>query len=147
MVYQALYGEFGICARPYDMFISEVDIEKYPKVKQKYRFECIGQTGPLGMSEKKEEPVHVEGVKKEEIKEEVDIEEGIDPALLEFLNAKTYTQKKEIFSKMKKSADDKLLNDIAVSLDFVLPKGDITAKYEAIYSCINAHARFEVNRR
>lgn len=152
VVYQALYGEFGICARPYDMFISEVDREKYPEVEQKYRFECIGQTGPLGMSEKKEEPVHVEGVKKEEtkeeeIKEEVDIEEGIDPALLEFLNAKTYTQKKEIFSKMKKSADDKLLNDIAVSLDFVLPKGDITAKYEAIYSCINAHARFEVNRR
>ena len=39
VIYRKLYGDGGLWIRPLAMFLEEIDRDKYPDVKQKYRFE------------------------------------------------------------------------------------------------------------
>jgi len=143
VVYQALYGDFRTYVRPYEMFVSEVDREKYPNVAQKYRFELI-KSENFGNTEAKPEKT-VEAV--EEARSENELaEEKINPDLLAFLELDTLAEKLEMFRDLRKRIDDHLLDSIAASLDIVVDEGPLPQRYQEVLNCLETMEHFECNR-
>ena len=147
VVYQGLYGDFGVYVRPLDMFMSEVDHIKYPNVTQKYRFECVGVVGQ-GCSETNIDN-QVEVCKVDPVVDIVESSEGEEepnPDLLAFLDAETYEEKKEVLVAMRPRITDRLINDIAVSLDVIVEEGDIEKRFRSLLYCVSKLDEYEVNR-
>ena len=53
VLYRALYGNGIRYVRPYEMFVSKVDKEKYPMVVQEYRFQLQDIESEAGFVEPK----------------------------------------------------------------------------------------------
>ena len=166
VVYQALYGDYGIYVRPYDMFASEVDHEKYPQVKQVYRFTQVHPEEMEEESDKVEVPdltleldesmepeqsaVEEEPKKMSEdqpAQEKQDVSGGINPILLEFLDADTLEEKMHIMTFYRNQMDEALLNSIAISLDLVVDKTGLQETYDEIMNCLSMMKHFECTNR
>ncbi len=65
---------------------------------------------------------------------------------MDFLEADTYREKREVFIRMKKYMDTKLVNDIAASLDVVVDDANIETQYNSLLNCLNTMVKFECNR-
>ena len=142
VVYQALYGDFGIYIRPYDMFISEVDHEKYPKVTQKYRFQYVE---PETADSQSSEPEQQKTAADCEPEKDEDADEQINPWLLRFLDAETMEEKYQIVCDIKDEITDRLIDDLAVVVDVVIPEGKLSDRYAQLKYCIHTRQKYEQN--
>ena len=145
VIYQALYGDYGVYARPYEMFISEVDRVKYPDAGQTYRFELVEP----GRKEPEKEPEQEPELSKDSVDEQQpsdSSDRGVNPILLEFLDADTLEQKLHILTVYRNRMDESLLNSIAISLDLVVEKKGLQEMYDEIINCLSMMKHFECNR-
>ncbi len=158
VIYQALYDDFGVYARPLDMFVSEVDHEKYPDVKQKYRFERITpQTKQTDMQVKSEavrqsasKMPEAGSVQVQTSKAQVadaDDDQAPNPQLIKFLDADTLEEKYNILVSMSDTITDRLLDDMAVVMDVVLPEAPLMERYEDLKNIIRTRQHYEFANR
>lgn len=158
VIYQALYDDFGIYARPLDMFVSEVDHEKYPDVKQKYRFERITPQMKQTDTQVKSEAVRQSAAKMPEVGsvqvqaskaqvEDADDDQAPNPQLIKFLDADTLEEKYNILVSMSDTITDRLLDDMAVVMDVVLPEAPLMERYEDLKNIIRTRQHYEFANR
>lgn len=144
VIYQALYGDYQVFARPLEMFVSEVDHVKYPEVTQKYRFERVELPMPEMTPVTSESPKVDTKMGAQEIPQTE--EGGVNPKLLAFLDADDMDEKYDILVSMRDEVDDQLINNMAVAVDVIIPDGDVSKRYEQLKNCIKTRQRYETDR-
>ena len=159
VIYQALYGEFQVFARPLSMFLEKVDAKKYPDAAGKDRFMRIPMAEaavPQPAAPPSENPVEprpaamssenpVES-RPAAASSESPVEPQPDPGLLAFLDADSYEEKLEVFASLEGKADLHMLNAIAASLDLELSEGSLEEQYDTLKNCLMTLERYECNR-
>lgn len=168
VVYQALYGDFKVYVRPYEMFVSEVDHAKYPDVAQKYRFQYLegeGQTASdeiVQRAQKIQEVLRADDSNKKtaniadvtageerETADDVGEEESgetLNPWLERFLDAEDFDEKYKLVCDMQRDVTDRLIDDIAVVMDLAIPEGDLAERYAQLKYCMHTRQRYEQGR-
>ena len=167
VIYQALYGDFGTYARPLSMFTSEVDREKYPEVKQRFRFELQGTDADRQVREsvdgKAESNRQIQDsansdtqtattpaapVAQSTADSVVSTEEepALDPLVLEFLDADSYEQKLNILAGLHHRITNEMITTMAISCDIEVNDGDLEERYEELKNCLLTMEKFECNR-
>ncbi|MCL2253268.1 MAG: DUF1653 domain-containing protein [Lachnospiraceae bacterium] len=150
VIYQALYGEYKVYARPLVSFIEEIGTGKY-------RFSLFHPTetktadikampaGTVTVESKEETKEETETKEEAELNDEFDLS-AIDPLLLEFLNAETYEKRYSILTALHSRITDEMINTIAASLELEIAAGEIEKRYMELRHCLTTMKKFEINR-
>lgn len=155
VIYQALYGDFQVYARPLHMFMSELDREKYSDVKQRERFELVRTANEITMEEM-QEPVQTSQAVNEIIAEpeqetapqpEVNPQAAqLDAGVEEFLDADSFEERLRIFTGMQHRLTDDMINIMAISLDTEVPEGELGDRIASLKNFLLMQVKYECNR-
>lgn len=157
VIYQALYGDFKVYARPLFMFQERVDRVKYPDAKQEYRFELWNGSADIVQAEpenmKKTEvaqevnPLSEQRTETKQYAEEASQQElNMDPLVLDFLDAGTYEKRLDILAALHHRITDDMINIMAMAVDVEVNEGELEDRYEELRRCLQLFDKFECSR-
>ena len=203
VIYQAMYGEFKIYARPLEMFAGPVDRARYPEAEQEFRFQLQNPNGarrqsgghqdgqprqilsqepgnsgvyisntahredeagkdqaadPRGTEPKLQmaeshgaEPelqaIEPHGAETElQTAESRQEEPGLDPMVLEFLDARTYEQRLNVLAALHHRITNEMITTMSLCCDIEVEGDDVEQRYEELKQCLMMKERFEIKR-
>lgn len=193
VIYQAMYGEFKIYARPLEMFAGPVDRDRYPEAEQEFRFQLQGPDGARRQSGEGQDGQPREALSQEpgngggytpsmaggwrdeagkdrasepsgaerrltesqtaelqtaelQTAESRQEEPGLDPMVLEFLDARTYEQRLNVLAALHHRITNEMITTMSLCCDIEVEGDDVEQRYEELKQCLMMKERFEIKR-
>ena len=78
---------------------------------------------------------------------ETEESQGVDPLILEFLDAETIAEKRNILTALHHRITDQMINTLAVVMDVVIEEGDLEDRYYQLKNCLETKERYEIERK
>lgn len=154
VVYQALYGDYGVYVRPYDMFTSEVDHEKYPEVSQKWRFERVepgqdtAETGKMVQQELRcsQAAEYQTSAAADRETHQHYADRAPDPAFLQFLDTEDFERRMECLKQLEERITQQELDSMYLVLDMKPEGGSLQEQLYAVRRFLAMQKRYEGSR-
>lgn len=172
VVYQALYGDHRIWTRTLTSFLGEVDHTKYPDAAQLYRFVRIGEEqnmapiGPAAETSAAAEEAgaitdgnQLAGIDRNSQRMEghpvkdsagapeangMDDAEGMDPRVMQFLDARSSKERLEILTALHQDITDEMIDTMAIVLGVEVEPGVLENRYHDLRDCLLTISRYEL---
>lgn len=120
IVYQQLFDNFKILTDTFDDFFNQPEAEVHIEIPVDDRKDNDADT-------------------KEDLK-------GVNPVLMGFFDRDTCTDKIEYIAQVRDKLDDRLVSDIAASMDITIEEGSLDDKIDSLLICLRTKAKYECNR-
>ena len=146
VVYQALYGDFATYVRPYELFVGEVDFEKYPECTDRFRFTLVPKESLR--SEEKGVSAQPASDDMRRIAPTPIRQQSVQELVISFLDESDFNAKDKILSEigMRSELNDGLIDNLAAALDVVIDDGPLEKRFASLRTCVQTRARFENTR-
>lgn len=143
VIYQALFGDYATLVLPLSKFMQEVQGYDTKVVRDTTnRKNDIEDT--VSHSDNKQTNIQTENKAGDT---EADLYNQVNKILLTFLDTDSYSGKLEVITTNIKAIDDRLINDMAASLDCTVEDGPMDKRIQELIYCLRQLSRFEVRRR
>lgn len=164
-VYQELYGDFKTYVLPLSEFLREADdcrkrreadtASDKSKDKDQNADQNVDQNTDKNADKNTDKNTDKNADQNADLNTDMNAEVGavirhdssINSILNQFLESKSYIKKLEVISLNKTKLDDRLINDMAASLDCTVDDGPIEVRIRELLHCLQTMSRFEDRRR
>ena len=143
VIYQALFGDYSTYVLPLAKFMEEVQGEAsklHTPIKDRLKEDTYIQP------DNEQSDMLVDDITYSCEVTDDDSHDKVNKVLLRFLDEASYTGKLEVITDNIKAIDDRLINDMAASLDCTVDDGPVDQRLHGLIYCLKQLSRFEVNR-